>query len=451
MSAAVGVSIGFMDQQQHKEYKRLLIISHNSFSDTKSNGKVLTSLFRTWPRDKIAQLYFWNELPSETVCNRFFRLRDHDILKGNLSGQPAEGTEVFNRISSLDDSASNDADRNSFISSIIYRVYANRMPIAELIRDIMWRKSKYASTQLIRWIDEFKPEVVFLQGSYMSFAYRIALWICDQSGAQLQISLTDDETFVKNRFSPFAWINYARLHKWFSRSLRKSSATYAIVPAMKAAFETKYKCENMHFASNGIDVRPFDDEEQNAHSELRLLYAGNVGLNRWKILRSLGKSLLALKKKGCNARLEVFSPVHVPEKIQKALTINSVMSYEGSLNAEELSRAIKRSNVLVHVESFSRKYRRVTRLSLSTKIAESLISGRCLLAIGPSDVSSIGYLKELAAAHVICSKNTEQLEREMLPIFDADYRRKIAKTAYSVALKNHDVEKIRKTIWDNLC
>jgi len=440
-----------MDKQQHKEYKRLLIISHNSFSDTKSNGKVLTSLFRTWPKDKIAQLYFWNEWPSQTVCSRFFRLRDHDILKGNLTGKPAEGTEIDQQTSTPDTPASDDASRKSIVSSVIYGVFANRVPIAELTRDIMWRKSKYASPQLIKWLDTYKPEVLFLQGSYMSFAYRIALWICDQSGAQLQISLTDDETFVKNRFSPFAWINYARLHKWFSRSLRKSSATYAIVPAMKEAFEAKYKCENMHFASNGIDVRPFDDEEQNAESELQLLYAGNVGLNRWKILRSLGKSLCELKKKGCNARLEVYSPVHVPEKIQKALTIGNVMSYEGSLKAEELAGVIKRSNVLVHVESFGRKYRRVTRLSLSTKIAESLISGRCLLAIGPGDVSSIGYLKDFAAAHVICSNNTEQVEREMLPIFNADYRRRIAKTAYSVALKNHDVEKIRKTIWDNLC
>ncbi len=58
-------------------YKRVLLLGHNSLSDTKANGKVLTSLFSKWPREKIAQLYFWNEWPSMTICDNFFRLRDY--------------------------------------------------------------------------------------------------------------------------------------------------------------------------------------------------------------------------------------------------------------------------------------------------------------------------------------------------------------------------------------
>ena len=436
------------NQSQDREYPRLLIISHNALSDTKSNGKILTSLLCKWPENNIAQLYFWNELPSQTICSRFFRLRDHDILRANLTGTPAKGTEIDPSLLNTELSP-NAAERRSVFSSIAYWLFNRRMALAELIRDIMWRASKSITPQLIQWLDEFSPEVVLFQGSHMPFAYKMSLWVCERYNAQLQIILSDDYTFVRNKLSPFAWLNNARYIKWFTKGLMKSSASYAVVPAMKAEYEKKYKCGNIYVASNCLEIRPFDDGEDISSVGLKMLYAGNVGLNRWRTLRKLGLCLAELAKEGHVATLDIYTPSPIPESIQQALTCGNSMSYKGSLSTEELLETIQQSNVLVHVESFDRKNMLVTRMSLSTKIPESMMAGRCLLAIGPSGISSIEYLKQHQAAVVICKQNIEEIKKQVMPIFNIEHRRKTAKTAYELAIKNHDVEKIRELIWQN--
>ena len=431
-------------------HKNLLLISHNAFSDTKSNGKILSTLFREWPSDKISQLYFWNEFPSGSVCDRFYRLRDHDILKGNLTGTRAIGTVIDRQAINGPAPAHSDAKPAGPLASAVQWAFTKKMPIAEAIRDIMWRKSKYISDDLLKWLDESRPEIVFLLGGPISFAYRISLWICGRYGAELNVLITDDVTFVRNRMSPFAWINYARHRKWFARSLEKSTATYVIVPAMKKEFEHKHKCSNVVLALNSFDLLPLDEGEDASSGVLRLLYAGNVGLNRWQTLRKLGLCLAELEKDGYRAKLEIFSPTPISDKMKKALTVENAMSYNGSLNPEQLRDAIKRSNVLVHVESFRRKYRRITRLSLSTKIAESLIAGRCLLAIGPEDVSSMEYLKDNDAAHIINDTQRDAMKEALTPLFSAEYRRATAKRAYEVAAENHDADKMRKTVYENI-
>jgi hypothetical protein len=431
---------------QNREYKKLLIISHNALSDTKSNGKVLTSLFCTWPRDKITQLYFWNEWPDTTICDKFYRVRDHDVLKANLSGKSAVGVELDARVPGFEVPETEVAKKRGILSALIYEVFSKRMPLAELVRDIMWRKSVYLSKQLVQWLDDYEPEMVLLQGSHMSFAYKMTLWICERYGARLQIILSDNYTFVNNRLSPFAWINHVRYIKWFKKGLIKSSASYAVVPAMKKEYEDKFKCGNICVASNCLEVRQYDDDEVVSEPVLQLLYAGNVGINRWRTLCKLGECLAELNNEGYSAKLRIYTPTPVTQKIKEALTVENVMTYEGSLTPVELIEEIKRSNVLVHVESFDRRNRRLTRLSLSTKIPESMMSGRCLLAIGPNDISSIEYLKENQAAIVICNKNVEQWKQQILQMFNVEYRRETARIAHDLARKSHDVENIRELI-----
>ena len=48
----------------------------------------------------------------------------------------------------------------------------------------------------------------------------------------------------------------------------------------------------------------------------------------------------------------------------------------------------------MHVEAFDKKNRKITRLSMSTKISEYVASGAQVLAIGPSDVASMRCLAD---------------------------------------------------------
>ena len=100
---------------------------------------------------------------------------------------------------------------------------------------------------------------------------------------------------------------------------------------------------------------------------------------------------------------------------------------------------MENSDVLVHIESMDSLNRDKVRYSVSTKIADTLSCGRCLLAYGPCDVASIEYLSDNDCACVVTKK--EDLEEKLKRlIFDASTREKYAKKALSVAKKNHNID-----------
>jgi hypothetical protein len=51
---------------------RILVVSHNPFSDLQSNGKTLAAFFDGWDPERLAQLFFTLDAPSFAVCQRFF-------------------------------------------------------------------------------------------------------------------------------------------------------------------------------------------------------------------------------------------------------------------------------------------------------------------------------------------------------------------------------------------
>ena len=85
------------------------------------------------------------------------------------------------------------------------------------------------------------------------------------------------------------------------------------------------------------------------------------------------------------------------------------------------------------------------RYSLSTKIADSIASGTCLLAYGPAEAASMDYLIRNEAAFTAVSP--EELPGTLVRLFtdDAEYRR-IAGNATALARRNHSPETTRETV-----
>ena len=79
------------------------------------------------------------------------------------------------------------------------------------------------------------------------------------------------------------------------------------------------------------------------------------------------------------------------------------------------------------------------KYSVSTKIADSLASGTCLLAYGPAEVASIEYLIENEAA--FCATSEDELASVLTELLTNEEKRElIVKNALALAKKNHDSE-----------
>ena len=49
------------------KFPKVLIISHNALSKRFNNGSTILSLFKFWPEENLAQIYFRKETPALTT------------------------------------------------------------------------------------------------------------------------------------------------------------------------------------------------------------------------------------------------------------------------------------------------------------------------------------------------------------------------------------------------
>ena len=143
-------------------------------------------------------------------------------------------------------------------------------------------------------------------------------------------------------------------------------------------------------------------------------------------------------------KLDVYSAETDPFFL-KPLREHPGIRFHGAVPGDRVPEIIRKSRAVIHTESFDPEMRERVRYSLSTKIADSLASGTCLLAYGPVEVASMDYLIRNEAAFAAASP--EELRRILPRLFtdDAEYRR-IAGNAAALARKNHRPETTRETV-----
>lgn len=113
---------------------------------------------------------------------------------------------------------------------------------------------------------------------------------------------------------------------------------------------------------------------------------------------------------------------------------------------EEFYRVLHSSDLLLHVEAFDAESIDLVKHSVSTKIADSLASGICLLAYGPEQVASIRHLLDNECAFCITSK--EKLKDGLKLIFtDKNLRFRFANKALETARIWHDAETTSKKFY----
>ena len=431
-----------------EKYPRVLVISHNPFSDTQNNGKTLSAFFSGWPKDKIAQLYLTPDKPDFTICEKFYRITDLDVLKRFIK-KGSCGSEI--KKENIIPNEKEILHKNK-LYIFIRNLFLKRLPIMYCIRNIVWQKVKpWNDKKLEDWINEFKPEVVFFQSSNVYSVFDMVNHICNKFKTTLFMETTDD--YVTKHFSidPFYLIDINKMRERYQLLVNKSKYIFAISDFMAREYKEKFG-GNYKVAMNSIDISNEVIPYKNVNNEtIRLLYTGNLGLNRWKVLEKIGKVLKRLNEKGIKAKLDIYSIDRPANNILKRLNIKNVMEYKGALDKEGLIRERNISDILLHVESFDRKNKNITRLSISTKIPECLLSERCLVVVGPSEIASVKYVKENKIGKIINCLNDKDMENKFKDIIEnREERIKYINSGKKIAKQRHDFAYNKKVIQDEI-
>lgn len=406
---------------------KILVVGHNVFSSTESMGKTLASYFGCFGVEDLAQFYIHSEVPTTGVCESYFRITDKEAVKSiftRKSGRVFEKNDV--------DSSRATSRTDAGLTAQIYQFGRKRSPLIYLARNMVWRFSAWKSKALLKWLDDFAPDAVFFASGDYSFMYRIALDIAKEREIPLFVSCMDDYYLNNtNKGSLLGKLVHRSFMKQVRRTMRYAEALFVICDKMAAEYSKLFekKCFVLHTSTSIKE--PLTEKKNN-----RIAYLGNLGLNRHLQLIEIGRALKKLNIENGPKVLDVYSAETRDEVLEKMTPENGIV-FHGAVNAHEVQRIIGESLAVIHTESFEEAIKERVRYSVSTKIADSLASGTCLIAYGPSDVASIEYLRENNAAFVI-SEDDDITERLREIITNADLRKFIEANAVMLAKKNHD-------------
>lgn len=392
------------------ENKKILIISNNPLSNIQHNGKTLASIIKGIRDDNIYQIYLNNAIPDFSDKCHYYNISEIEIIRAILNKEKC-GIEVKpqKNVSTYNYNAGSKIKKSNLV---------------RLLRELIWKSNIWKNQKFKKWIENSNVDCILFMAGDSIFAYDICKYVKSIIDVPLTTFITDDYIMPIKSINFISKLRRKLVYKKMKKCIKNSNLLLTISNEMAREYKKIFNKDSL-VVRNYSDALNDGENIKNAinENEIKIIYAGGVHFNRWKILSKVGEALNCYNNsKHKNVNLYVYSSQQLSRKI-----LNSFKKYNikfcGGVNKDELYRIYQDANILLHVESFDRKSINATRLSFSTKIPEYMSMKKCILAIGPDEVASIKYLKDCA----YCINNINQIEDKLEKILNQDdFRNKIA-------------------------
>lgn len=379
---------------------KILLISHCQLSVEYSIGKTLASLFSSFNKSELCQLYVHAGLPDIDICESYYRLTDKDVLKG-LFAFGAKGQEV-SATGTLFKDESKKSEKPHSVGKF-----------KELLRDALWKASRWFSRSLKTWLNKEKPTCIFVAVGSGKFLYDIALKISKKYNIPIITYVCDDFYFNKSDKSLIGKLWSIKLRKKSDELFTSSKVLVSICREMSELYEKTFNTPayTVMTGSNINKNKDFDEKTQIKN----IRYFGKLSLNRYKSILDIGKVLDELNL-SCDREfsLDVFCG-NITEEQRKAFCGIKSVKFNDFVRGEDFDREFFASDALLHVEAFDEKIQERVKYSVSTKIADYIASGIPIFAYGPDGIASIEHLKRNDCA--IIATQSKDLKGKLTELF----------------------------------
>lgn len=351
---------------------RVLIISANGFSKVLNNGKTLEALFGEFDKQELAQIITRPQLQIDfDFCSNYYCISKLQVLKNIIFRKPS-GYKLTG--------ISNTQESNSVDKAVSLKKF-----IPDYIIDIASYSRSWQTPAFNEWISIQNPDIVFLVGGGR-FLHNIAMYVNDYLSIPIVTFFTDDYILYPSAGGVIGHIHRKMLIKNYKETVKRSSLCFAIGDLMSKEY-SHYFGKSFYPIMNSIPVKDYAVPALKPDNKISINYFGGLHLNRWKMIGRLSALLPP------NAELHVYSSGSLSDEIRDYFDKTGVM-FEGGVYGEKLIEAMESSDILLHVESDDKINRRLTKLSVSTKIPEYLMAGRCIIGFGPQEVASMKELSD---------------------------------------------------------
>ena len=406
----------------------ILAVSNEAFSGASSNGRTLMNFLRGIAPQQLAQFYL-HGVPDTAFCTNYYCVSDRDALDAFLNRKSISTEKV--------------SPKQANSMKKIQRNCRNMV-----FRNMIWMSFKWWTEDFDAFLDRVNPAVVLFQAGDMPFMFEIAMRIASER--EIPLIMYNSEGYVlkdklysgASRYSPWHLALQSALRRSYKKIMNAVSYCIYSTEYLEKCYQKRYPHSGRSTALyTGSEMKPLP--EIGAYDSFHLLYCGNLGVGRAGALAEVAQILQGVAP---DAVLDIYGRF-VSQEDQDKLCGCSNVHYGGTVPYDEVPGLMSRASMLLHCEHPDR----VGNLqnAFSTKIADSLASGRPFLVYAAEEYPFVQYLKENDSAHIAGTPGELSLVLSRC-ISDEAYRTKYVEAGVRLARERHNVEKNCKIFLDVL-
>lgn len=428
---------------------KILVITRSPWDDSNNTGNTMTNFFENWPSAEIANIYMREAKPHNAVCKTYYSISDRDIAKSIFKRNYKAG-KLFEW--DISESKSVEITNNKVKNEeVMYNLFRQKSSVFALWgQDILWQMGNWKNDRLDDFLTSFNPDIIFSPSFYTRYTHKLMWYIQEKTNAKLVLFHGDDYIFstVKNK-SLLKKINQKIRTATITKSVIKSDLNYCISPKQMEEYSTHFNKE-MKLLFKGKDFDEFPEYSLNVEEPIIIRYIGSILYGRWKTLSLLAKKIQEINSESGKTVfiLDIYSQ-YIPSQSQlESMVIEGSSKFNGKISPNEVSKKLKESDIVLHLESFESDEKMATRLSFSTKIVDCFHSGRPIMAIGWEEAASITYLESNDVA--IVSTNENEIKDKLIRILNSPtILETYAKKSWDFGKENHQIELIQKKLYND--
>ena len=417
---------------------RILVITRAPWRNDNGLGSTLTDFFVNMKDVDLYGLCMREAKEVSPLCLKNFYFSEQQFIEKIIHGGKV------GKVSDWIDTDESVAEKKMY--SKAKKCDSMILPIA---RELLWNLNFWKNSSLNSYLDEVSPDIVFFPDFPCIYAHKVFNYIVSYTKAKGVIYHADDcYTLRQLSFSPLYWIYRLKLRKWVRNSSHICRLHYVISNVQKEDYDKMLGVTYKLLTKFG-DFSKEPELKNDYPLPIKLVYTGQLGINRWKSIAIIVDSLRTINRNSKKAELFIYTGTEITKKMDRVLNVPGCSKIMGCISASQIPEVQRNADILVHVESFDLKSRLKVRQSFSTKIVDYMKRGRAILAVGPQEVASIKHLIENDCA--ICGANVDELTRKLeIVINDPKQLNYLARKAYLCGRIKHNKQMMENMLYQDL-
>ncbi len=434
------------------DYPKVLVLTRAAWNNSNCCGNTYSNIFDGWPSDKVANMFLRAEDINNNICCEYYRVTEQELMRSLLGKGGEVGKELYGvffdtkNIAQCGSEADAGLQQDINSSRKIYNFFSrHRWTLALWCRELLWWLGSWKNKRLDAFLEKAKPDVVFMILSELPYMHHMLAYVQKKTGARICLFAQDDTyTLHKRSWSPLFWLNLFWVRHSSRKLVRLADTLFVISDKQKKEYEEIFKRKCVLLRKGG-DFSGQCTPKPTIGKPIKLVYTGNIQAGRWKTLAKLAASIHEVNGTEERFSLSIYSLTpKSPEMLREFGRYPSVHLMPPA-SSEEIKQALQDADILVFVEPFETKVKLQWRLSFSTKIVDYLASSRPILAIGPSDLSSMNKLSDNDAAFCVTDEcEPTSVIRRIAE--SPEILQQYAQKAWDCGSRNNRIEDVQATL-----